>query len=134
MEIALSEKQLTEISTDQKGTSMLTNEQVLKIANLVNKKINLPLLNEKKEEKVFFKLVQLIDTKLYEELPNEYYELIKTVDEGISNEEAELISKRLSKKVNKKVNIPILTEKMEGKFIKMVIGIIVEAMQKNVKL
>ncbi len=134
MEIALTEEQLKGIAKDGKGTNMLTDEQVMRIADILNAKINLPVIGEEKEQVVFYKIVKLIDSKLYEILPNEYYELIASLENGISDQEAELMNKRLTKLLNRKINIPILSEKKEAKLIKKVLKIIIDAMRKNVKL
>ena len=134
MEIALTADELKGIDKDNNGKSMLTDEQVMGIATIVNSKINIPILNEKKEQIVFCKIVRLIDTKLYEILPNEYYELINNLEDGITDKEAEIMNKRLTKLLNRKINIPILNEKKEAKLIKKVLSIIINALRKNTKL
>jgi hypothetical protein len=134
MEMTLSTEEKKKIKADNTGTHMLTDEQILGIVDKVNKKINIPVIGEDLERTVFYKMVKLIDMKLYEVLPNEYYELINNLESGISDEEAKLMVKRLSKVLNRHINIPIIGEKMEGKLIRRVLKIIVGAMRKNVKL
>ena len=134
MEIALTEGQLKGMESDNKGKTMLTDAQVMSIASKLNTKINLPVIGEDKEQVVFCKIVKLIDSKLYEILPNEYYQLIASLESGITDDEAELMNKRLTKLLNSKINIPILSEKKEAKLIKRVLGIIINAMRKNIKL
>ena len=115
-------------------TSMLTDEQLNALAQKINAAINIPILGEKAELVVFAKLIKLIDVKLYELLPNEYYELINSVNDGISEEEAAMMTQRLSKLLNEKINIPFISEQKEEKLISLVIGYIVGAMVKGVKL
>ncbi|MCT4624827.1 MAG: hypothetical protein N4A46_14495 [Schleiferiaceae bacterium] len=134
MEMTLSTEEKKKIKADNTGTHMLTDEQILGIVDKVNKKINIPVIGEDLERTVFYKMVKLIDMKLYEVLPNEYYELINNLESGISDEEAKLMVKRLSKVLNRHINIPIIGEKMEGKLIRRVLKIIVGAMRENVKL
>ena len=115
-------------------TSMLTDEQLNALAQKINAAINIPILGEKAELVVFAKIIKLIDVKLYELLPNEYYELINSVNDGISEEEAAMMTQRLSKLLNEKINIPFISEQKEEKLISLVIGYIVGAMVKGVKL
>ena len=72
-----------------------------------------------------------MDKQLYQLLPNEYYELVKSTTDGISKKEAELIEERLTPIINNVVNIPVLTERQEGKLISLVLGLIVNAMVKD---
>jgi len=134
MELKLTAEELKGVTTDAKGSGMLSNDQVMRIAGIVNAKINLPVIGEKKEQIVFVKIIKLIDSKLYEILPNEYYQLVASLENGITDNEAELMTKRLTKLLNRKINIPILSEKKEAKLIKKVLGIIINAMRKNQKL
>ena len=131
----LTSDQLNQIKLDMSETTqMLSDAQVNALAQKVNKAINLPFLKEEKELIVFAKLVRLIDQKLYQLLPNEYYELIKVANDGISKEDAVIMQQRLTPLINKAVNIPVLSEKQEQKLISFILGIIVNAMVKGCKL
>ncbi len=113
---------------------MLTDAEVNALAEKVNAAINLPFLSEAKEYVVFAKIIKWVDRKLYELLPNEYYELVKNTTDGISKEEANQIEERLTPLINTVVNIPVLTEKQEAKLISLILGLIIKAMVKGFKL
>lgn len=94
----LSVNQINQIKIDLgEGKEFLKDEEVLvlapKVKNLLS--IHIPFLSEEKELIVLFKIIRLIDRKLYDLLPNEYYELIRDVETGISEEEAKELQKRL---------------------------------------
>jgi hypothetical protein len=131
----LTSDQLDQIKLDMGETvQMLSDAQVNALAQQVNKAVNLPFLREEKELIVFAKVVRLIDQKLYQLLPNEYYELIKDANNGISKEEAIVMEQRLTPLINAAVNLPILSEKQEEKLIGLILGLIVNAMVKGFKL
>jgi hypothetical protein len=115
-------------------TSMLSDEQLNALAQKLNEKFNIPILGEKIELIVFAKIIRLIDAKLYELLPNEYYSLVNSVSDGISDEDAALLSARLGKLLNEKINVPFLSEEIEGKLIGFVLDQIVNAMKLGLKL
>lgn len=134
-EITLTKKQLEKIKSDMyEQVEMLTDGEINAIAQKVNKAFNIPFLNEEKEFIVFGKVIKWVDRKLYKLLPNEYYELVKDSSDGISKEEAIKIEERLTPLINNVVNMPILTEKQEEKLIRLVLGLIINAMVKGCKL
>lgn len=131
----LDKASLAQMDSDMnKKSEMLTDEQVNAIAQKVNEAVNLPLLNENAEFKVFAKIVRLIDRKIYEILPNEYYELINDSSNGISEEEAAKMEERLTTLLNEKVDIPFINEKKEQILIGIVVGQIVRAMVNGFKI
>ena len=133
--ITLTKQQLEQIRNDMdKQVEMLTESEINAIAQKVNKAINLPFLSEEKEFIVFEKVIRWVDRQLYKMLPNEYYELVKDASDGISKKEAKRIEKRLTPLINNVVNIPILTERQEGKLIGLVLSLIINAMIKGFKL
>jgi hypothetical protein len=133
--ITLTDEQLSKIKTDMDHkTEMLTNAQVSALARKVNDEVNLPFVGEAKELIVFTKLVRWIDRTLYQHLPNEYYELVHDAHDGISREEAARIEERLTPLINKVIDIPIVPEVVESKIIGFVLGLIVNAMVKGLKL
>lgn len=117
----------------EKRTKM-TTEEIKELATRLNKKINVPIINETREEKILIKIVLQIDNFLYDNLPNEFYDLIRSTDRGIDNREAKRLVRRLTKLANDKIDIPFIPEQMEFIALKFVIGIIVKAARKNVKL
>ncbi len=58
----------------------LTDEEVKDLAQKRNKEINLPLISEAGEEKVLIKFVYKIDRFLSENLPDEFYNLVRSTD------------------------------------------------------
>ena len=113
---------------------MLTDAQVNALAQKVNEAINLPILGEKAEFKVFAKIIKLIDRKLYELLPNEYYSLINDATNGISEDEAIRLEDRLTKVLNDHINIPFISEAKEEMLIRLVVGQLVRAMVVGFKM
>ena len=69
---------------------------------------------------------------LYDNLPNEIYDSIRKLDDGImSGAEAKQIVDRISKLANEKIDIPYLPEVTEQFAISLLIGSIVNGMRKN---
>ena len=134
-DIKLTENQLIQIKKDMnEKVEMLSDSEVNALAKKVNQAINLPFLKEEKEFIVFVKVIKWIDQQLYELLPNEYYELVKDANDGISKEEAINIEERLTPLINNVVNIPVLTEKHEEKLISLILCLIINAMISGFKL
>ena len=133
--ITLTKDHLAGIANDMDNQEeMLTDAEINALAQKVNKKINLPFLSEEKELVVFAKLVKWIDRELYKILPNEYYSLIHDVSDGLTSQEATDLEIRLTPLINNAINIPILSEKLEGKLISLVLSGIMGAMVKGSKL
>ncbi len=109
----------------------MTQEEIVDIAQRLNKRINVPIINETREEKIFIKIVLKIDTFLYDNLPNEFYDLIRSSDKGIDEKEARRLVRRLTKMANDKIDIPFLPEVAEKFAIKFVIGMVVKSARKN---
>ena len=70
-------------------------EQVKELAVKLNEKVNIPLVRETKEERIFVKIIIKIDNFLYDNMPNEFYELWKDSHDGIDDDEAKRLVKRL---------------------------------------
>ncbi len=134
---------LAELSTDQFKDLLkdfyaepirrnkMTQEEIIDLAQRLNRKINVPLINETNEEKIFVKIILTIDTFLYDHLPNEFYDVIRSTDMGIDDKEAKRLLRRLTKLANDKIDIPYLPEVAERFALKFVIGIVVKAARKN---
>ena len=56
----------------------MTTEEIKDLAQRLNKKINVPIINETGEEKILIKVILKIDGFLYDHLPNEFYDLIRS--------------------------------------------------------
>lgn len=111
--------------------TMMSDKEIKDLAKLLNKKINVPLISETGEEKILIKIVFTIDRFLYNNLPNEFYDLVRSLDHGIDNKEAKRLIKRLSKLANIHINIPYIPEKIEYVAIRFIIGIIINAARKK---
>ena len=72
-----------------------------------------------------------IDTFLYDNLPNEFYDLIRSSDKGIDEKEARRLVRRLTKMANDKIDIPYIPEVAERFAIKFVIGLVIKAARKK---
>jgi len=105
----------------------MTDDEIKDLAQRLNKKINIPFVRETGEEKIFIKIILKIDTFLFDQLPNEFYDIIRSSDHGISKSEAKTLVRRLTRLANKKIDIPYLPEAAEHFVFKFIIGIIVRA-------
>ena len=133
--ISLTQEQLDQIKKDMYvQVDMLSDSEINALAQKVNSVINLPFVGEQKELQLMAKFIKWIDNELYKLLPNEYYKLIHDATDGISKEEAAEIERRLTPLINNVVNIPVLSEEMEAKLIGLVLGLIINAMVKGLKL
>jgi hypothetical protein len=117
----------------EKRTKMTTAE-IIELATRLNKKINVPIINETGEQKILVKIILKIDNFLYDNLPNEFYDLVRDANNGIDDREARRLIRRLTRLANKKINIPYIPEFMERIAFKFVIGMIVKAARKNMQL
>ena len=111
--------------------SKMTDEEVKELAKRLNEKIDVPIINETGEEKILIKIVIKVDRFLYDNLPNEFYDLVRSMDIGIDDDEAKRLIKRLSRLANKHIDIPYIPESMEYVAIRLVIGVIINAARKQ---
>jgi hypothetical protein len=111
--------------------SQMSDEEIKDLAERLNEKINVPLINETREEKILIKIVIKIDRFLYDNLPNEFYDLVRSLDKGIDDDEAKRLIKRLSKLANKHIDIPYIPEALEYIAIRFIIGVIINAARKQ---
>ena len=116
---------------------LITDFDPLRIKKLwkrrVAEKINIPFFfSEPKEFAILVKIVTKIDMFLYNKLPNEIYDSIRSLDDGIvSDAEAKQDVSRLSKLANEAIDIPYLSEITEHFVIRLLVGSIVNGMRKN---
>ena len=131
----LTEEQFTQLLDEYfappEKRSKMTKEEIKDLAEKLNKKIDVPIINETTEEKILIKIVLKVDGFLYNNLPNELYDLVRSVDNGIDDNEAKRLIKRLSKLANKHIDIPYIPEQMEYIAIRFVIGVIINAARKQ---
>ncbi|MFW6310395.1 MAG: hypothetical protein ACOC1D_04765 [Prolixibacteraceae bacterium] len=122
---------LEEFYAEPKKRSKMTPEEMKDLAQRLNRKINIPILDETGEEKILIKVILKIDNFLYDNLPNEFYDLVRSADKGIDKKEAKRLIRRLTKCANQKIDIPYLPEPVEHFALRFVIGMIVKASQKT---
>jgi len=111
--------------------SRLMPEEIQALAIRFNERINVPLISETLEEVILFKVILKIDVFLYDHLPNELYDMIRSADQGLTESESKSILKRLISVANKKIDIPYLPEIIEHFVIRFVITVILKAMSKT---
>ncbi len=111
--------------------SKMSETQIKDLAIRLNRKINVPLVSETGEEKIIIKIVIKVDRFLYDNLPNEFYDLLRSTDKGIDDVEAKRLVKSLASLANKKIDIPYVPEQVEYFSIRFIIGILVNAARKN---
>lgn len=124
---------LDEYFAKSEDRKKLTNSEIKALADKLNKKINVPLIKETKEQKILVKIVVKVDNFLYNKLPNEIYELVRsTLDgDGIDDQEAKRLIKRLSKLANDQIDIPYIPEMFEYVAIRFVIAMIINGARKK---
>jgi hypothetical protein len=116
---------------EPKLRNKLTEDEVKALAERINGKVNIPVIGESGEEKILIKIILKIDNFMYDNLPNEFYDLIRAADKGIGEEEAKMISARLTKLANEKINLPFLSETAEEKILGYGIEMIMNSATKN---
>lgn len=130
--ITLTDEQRNQIHNDMDViTEMLSDEEVEILATKLNEKIDIPFIKEGTEQTIFVKIVKRVDRLLYKSLPNELYELVKNVSDGISDADAEELKLVLGTRLNQQLDIPYIPEWIEQKIFEVLIGLIVNAMKRN---
>lgn len=109
----------------------MTKEEIKSLAKRLNGKINVPLIGETAEEKILIKIILKVDGFLYNNLPNEIYDLVRSADKGIDDDEAKRLITRLSMLANDKIDIPYIPESAEYVAIKFIIEVIINAARKG---
>ena len=122
---------LDEYFAPSENRSKMSEAEIVDLAKRLNEKINVPIINETGEEKILIKIVIKVDRFLYDNLPNEFYDLVRSIDKGINDDEAKRLIKRLSKLANKEIDIPYVPEPMEYIAIRLIIGVIINAARKQ---
>lgn len=122
---------LEEYYAPPKARNKLREAEVKDLASKLNDKVNIPLISETREEKILIKVILRVDTFLYDNLPNEIYDLVRSSENGIEDEEATRLINRLSILANEKINIPYIPEAAEYVAIKFVIRVVINTARKN---
>ncbi|WP_286239134.1 hypothetical protein [Neptuniibacter halophilus] len=133
--ITLSEDQYRTLVKDffakRSARRLLTRTECIAIAGRLNEKVTLPFLSEQKEHAVLVKIVLKLDHYLYENLPNEIYELIHNLDEGFDDSEAAQLAARLSQQAHSEINLPFLTSHVEYYSIAFILSLLINAMREG---
>ncbi|MCT4616172.1 MAG: hypothetical protein N4A49_15040 [Marinifilaceae bacterium] len=111
--------------------SRLSKDEVVLLAESLNKKINVPLISEAKEESILIRIILKIDRFMYDNLPNELYDITRSLDRGIDDNEAKRLIVRLTRLANRHIDIPYIPEIMEHIAIRCIIGIIINSVRKH---
>ncbi|WP_321346354.1 hypothetical protein [uncultured Draconibacterium sp.] len=122
---------LDDFYAEPKKRNKMTEAEIKDLAIRLNEKIDVPFIKETGEEKILVKVIFKIDTFLYDHLPNEFYDMVRSTDHGISKKEARRLVRRLTRLANDKIDIPYLPEVAEHFAIKFVIGMVVKAARKK---
>lgn len=122
---------LNEYFAKPEERSKMSVDEIKELAQKLNEKINVPIVRETGEEKILIKVIIKIDQFLYDNLPNEFYGLVRDVNKGIDDAEAKRLIKRLSKLANEHINIPYMPEAMEYTAIRFVMGVIINSARKG---
>lgn len=109
----------------------MTEKEIIDVAKRLNERIKVPIIDETGEEKILIKVILRIDTFLYDNLPNEFYDLVRSSDKGIDEKEARRLVRRLTRMANDKIDIPYIPEIAERFAIKFVIGLVIKAARKK---
>jgi len=105
---------------------MLSESQINKIVQKLNAKIDIPIINERKEEKILENVLTKLDNKVAKELPPPLRDMWNKLDDGITEEEGAELAAKVTEIVNRKINIPLLNEKQEQKLISALVETIIE--------
>lgn len=116
---------------------MLSKEQIDTIAIKANKKVDLPIVGEKFEQKMLVFGLEKIDKILDEQLPADFAKLLDNVSDGFepgTPADLDKVKDHLVSFLNKKIDLPLLGEKGEKELFNVAVDIIINAMRKNDKL
>ena len=116
---------------------MLSDAQIKVIATKINKKINLPVIGERFEQRIFEFGLKKVDKILDDQLPPDFAKFLDDVSDGIepgSPADLEAIKSNIVNFINQKVNVPLLGEQGEQQLFTLAIDIIFDALRKGDKL
>jgi hypothetical protein len=134
-EIKLTEEQFNKVIKDyfaqENERQRMTKEEIEILAQKLNEDIGIPFVSERNEFNALAKIILEVDNFLYNNLPNELYDLIRSTADGVNNEEAKTLIRRLSRLANKHLDIPYLPEEFEYLAIRFILGLVVNALRKD---
>lgn len=112
---------------------MLSEEQISTIASKLNEKLDLPFLDEDKEQQLLERIMSGMAGTLEEvvgELPDPVREIWDRIADGISDEDAEVLIEQLTELANERIDIPFLDEETEADMvIRPAVSTIVETLR-----
>lgn len=118
--------------SSEKRTEKLSKIEIEHIAKKINEKINIPFVDEEKEYIIILKLINQMDEMMYKFLPNEIYQMIHFIDDGVIDEsELKFLKTRLVDLLNSLINIPFISEEKEGELIEIFLDFILSALKKG---
>ena len=91
----------------------MTTEKMDALAKQLNDSINIPIIGEKVEQKIFQEFVLKANSTLRDGLSPEVYGYLSNADEGIGEEEKDAIKSEVFQLLQGKINIPIVKGKVE---------------------
>ena len=106
----------------------LKPEEVKKVAQVLNSRIDIPWVPEGMETSILEHAIGLIDSALEGVMPEVFAKLMHDGTQGIDEVEARAFGERLIQAINKKVDLPYFDEAQEANFIKMMVDPLVQAM------
>ena len=93
---------------------MLDSKENLELTAELNKKINVPILNENFEGYFLSGAITAVDAVLEGELGFDISKYVADPSTGVTPEEKSRIVEFFAEKINKKVDVPVLSEGMEA--------------------
>ena len=116
---------------------LLTQAQKDHLIDLVNEKVNLPILGEKAERKLIEKGIDKVLEILAKELPPEVLQLLNDASDGFVPGGEGDIQDAIDSTVdflNKEINLPLMNEQKEEELFKIVVEALFKAMEKGNKI
>jgi hypothetical protein len=107
---------------------LLTKEEQIQFATLINTVIDIPLVPESLEQQIFEHAVSVIDQVLQDTLPTILHGLLREAGNGIDKDHAKTFADRLVQTTNNKFDLPYLNEDQEAQVLRLVIDPLVKAM------
>ena len=106
--------------------SKLTREQISATADVINEKVNIPILGEKIERYVFIGAIVTVDEVLSNEAEFNIANYIAEPSLGVTKEEKTALVAFISKRIDDKVDIPVVTDGLEAMLFPLVIEALVD--------
>ena len=111
---------------------MLSDAQITQLADKINEKVNIPILSERREQKIIENLLRRVDDEIAKHLPPALQDIWNKLDDGINAAEAEELGDELTKLINEKLDIPLLNEQQEEKVLGTIVDLVMEVVQEKV--